>query len=187
MRHHHDYTDHDFILLYVGYLIPLKRPGFLIELMKDLNPSTKLLILGDGELMSECEHLVRELGLEDRVNLKGQIPNHTIHEYYQLADCHIMASESEGRPNVIYQAMACELPSLATAVGGIPEMIDHCETGYLLAFEKTEYINAIESLESNPNQRLEMGHKAHKKLMSFANDKNTVVTNHLKLYQKLFT
>lgn len=185
LRERKGYVAEDFLLVFVGYLIPVKRPMFILEVIKSLSPVTKLMILGEGELKEPLRKKINELDLGQRVSLPGQVPYHEIHEYFQMADLHIMASESEGRPNVVYQAMACGLPSLATAVGGLPEMIDHDQSGFLLEPEVKPYMDAIMYLQSHQEIREAYGQRAYQKLIGFGNHKDAVLQQHLKIYEKV--
>jgi glycosyltransferase involved in cell wall biosynthesis len=184
LRDKYGYKVEEPLLLFVGQLIPLKRPMLFLEVIKLLSPAIKLLILGDGELKDQLVKKVHEYGLDERVEIKGQVPYHEIHEYFQIADVHVMASENEGRPNVIYQAMACGIPSLATSVGGIPEMIDHDQSGLLLEPKVKSYVDAIEYLLANPSVKERFGNCAIQKLLGFGNVRNAVVNQHLNQYQK---
>lgn len=76
--------------------------------------------------------MVEQRGLQNYVHLAGYIPNDKIHLWYNSADIFVLPTYYEGTPNVVIEAMACELPVIATNVGGIPEVIEDKRTGVLV-------------------------------------------------------
>ncbi len=89
-----------------------------------------LIMYGDGPDLSRARELVRRLGMERQFLLPGY--SSQVIGALKGADFLINPSFSEGLPNVVLEAMAVGIPVLATAVGGIPELIAHKETGYLV-------------------------------------------------------
>ena len=170
------------IAIFVGYLIPLKGVDFLISLLKD-QPDYDLLVVGDGEMRSILE--AQAEGTRQRVHFVGTQPYHEIHRYFQACDLHLMASEREGKPNVIFQAMACGLPTISTAVGGIPEQILHDQTGILCDERKAEtFHNALEMI-SNDTRREEMGRRARERLLSLGIDLPSIARQHDGVYAEV--
>jgi glycosyltransferase involved in cell wall biosynthesis len=96
------------------------------------HPDLKLYVLGEGPLRSELDSLVRELRLEDRVQLLGKRPNQELQQWFNAAEVSCLASEREGWPNVVTESLACGTPVVATRVGGIPEIIHSRELGILV-------------------------------------------------------
>jgi glycosyltransferase involved in cell wall biosynthesis len=84
-------------------------------------PDVKALIIGDGQDRSTLERFCRERGLAPRVLFLGFQEN--IADYYQVLDLLVQPSFSEGLPNTVLEAMSFGVPVLATAVGGVPEVI----------------------------------------------------------------
>lgn len=92
-------------------------------------PDLHLLIAGEGALHSDLEEQARRLGIKERVHFLGyrkDVPRllHTIHAF-------VLSSKEEGLGTSVLDAMACNLPVVATAGGGIPEMVHHERTGLL--------------------------------------------------------
>lgn len=91
----------------------------------------KLVIVGEGP---ERAHVEGEIALNElgaRVIFAGQVSN--VRPFYSMADVLALPSHSEGSPNVLLEAMAANLPIVATAVGGVPEIVTHDETALLVA------------------------------------------------------
>ena len=83
-----------------------------------------------GPERSAIEDGIRRLGLSDRVTLTGQ--EASAEPYYGIADVCVLSSLSEGSPNALLEAMAAWVPVVATAVGGIPEIVSDGESALLI-------------------------------------------------------
>lgn len=121
------------VVLIVGRLSSEKDHRTLLEAMGRLQgntPPRHLLIVGDGPERPRIERTVRELGLAGSVTLTGQVPS--AEPYYGIADICVLSSLSEGSPNALLEAMAAGVPVVATAVGGVPEMVSHDESALLV-------------------------------------------------------
>ena len=81
----------------------------------------RLVIVGEGAERARIEQAARDLAIQDRVTLVGQVSD--VRPYYRMADVVAISSLSEGSPNVLLEAMAAGVPVVATSVGGIPEMV----------------------------------------------------------------
>lgn len=92
-------------------------------------PEARLRIVGDGPQEAQLRMLVATFGLEDRVEfVPGDLD---VREHYAAARVFALASVREGQPNVILEAMSCGLPVCATAVGGIPNLVENGVSGLL--------------------------------------------------------
>jgi glycosyltransferase involved in cell wall biosynthesis len=82
-------------------------------------------LVGGSQDYSPVEAQVREwiaaYGVEEAVEMTGLLPREAILPYYQRADVFVLTSLWEGLPNALLEAMACGLPAVATAVGGLPK------------------------------------------------------------------
>ncbi len=90
----------------------------------------KLVIVGDGPDRSSLEAYAESLGAKEQVVFAGQVTD--VQPFYALADVFVLPSISEGSPNVLLEAMAANLPVVATAVGGVPEIVEHNTTALLV-------------------------------------------------------
>ena len=123
------------IILAVGRLSKEKGHVLLIEAFKLLgerNPelACKLIIVGDGPERGRLEAAAESFGLRDRVTFAGQTGNVPL--FYAAADLMALPSHSEGSPIVLLEAMAANLPVVATSVGGVPEMVKDNESALLV-------------------------------------------------------
>lgn len=83
-----------------------------------------LTFVGDGAIRPDLEVLSKELGLQDRVTFRGQLPNpESVQKELRDADIFVMPSLHEGLPRALVEAMACALPCISSTVAGIPELL----------------------------------------------------------------
>jgi glycosyltransferase involved in cell wall biosynthesis len=95
-----------------------------------VRPDLHFVIVGDGELGPEIRDLARRFGLSSRVTFTGW--RHDLSRIYADLDVLVSCSKSEGTPFAIIEAMAAECPVVATAVGGVPDLLDDHVTGLLV-------------------------------------------------------
>lgn len=131
------------VVLMVAVIRRVKRHEIAIrgfaEFLLD-NPKAVLLLCGDGPLREATEQLCRELGIERSVLFLGHrddVPN-----VMAAADVLLLTSESEGIPQAISQGLGLGLPVVATAVGGVPELVQDGETGLLVPPEQPSAVTA---------------------------------------------
>ena len=142
-------------ILSVGNLVPLKGHNLVIEALSEL-PEVTLLIAGEGPYRAALEQLAQDRGVNNRVRFLGTISHVRMHEVYGAADVLVLASEREGWPNVLLEAMACGTPALAYSVGGVPEVIRSPAAGLLLSDRRPQTISeAVKGLLQNPPARAE--------------------------------
>ena len=119
------------LLVSVGNLVPLKGHEQVIRALEAL-PEAHLAIVGSGPDAGRLTALARSLGLESRVRLIGAVGHADLAEVYSAADVLVLASSSEGWPNVLLEAMACGTAVVATARGGMPEVVTTAAAGRLI-------------------------------------------------------
>jgi teichuronic acid biosynthesis glycosyltransferase TuaC len=121
------------VIIFVGNLVPVKGIDTLLEAISSLKRTDVLLCLvGDGFLRQSLESLASRLGVLTICIFVGGRPHHEIPFWLSAADCLALSSLSEGCPTILSEAMLCRVPIVATAVGGIPELIKHQQTGLLV-------------------------------------------------------
>lgn len=91
------------------------------RIVLDACPQARLRLVGEGPREAALRHAVQELALGEAVIFSGASPDPL--PYYQHAQIFALSSLREGQPNVILEAMACALPVVATAAGGIPDLV----------------------------------------------------------------
>ena len=119
------------IIVFVGRLEPVKGLDRLIQAISTLEDSVGFIIVGQGSLKKILIRQVQELGMEGRVQFYGAVEHHRLVDYFQAADLLALASYSEGWPTIILEAMACGIPVVSPAVGGVPEIIINNMLGVL--------------------------------------------------------
>jgi glycosyltransferase involved in cell wall biosynthesis len=123
----------DLVLITLARLIPAKGVQYLLQAISRLGrsfPTLKLVICGDGPFKGILLELAEKLGLSSKVIFTGFRTDAL--SLLQAADMFVLPSLSEGLPLSILEAMALGKPVVATRVGGIPEVIDHGKTGWLV-------------------------------------------------------
>ena len=130
----------------------------------DANDDLVFFIIGDGELRPELEKMIREKGLEKKAFLLGQIPD--AYRFLPAFDVFVLPSVKEGFPWALIEAMSAKLPVIATAVGGIPEIIDDRKNGLLIKpKDPVELADKIKEVLENDRLRNELGIQAHQTVL----------------------
>jgi glycosyltransferase involved in cell wall biosynthesis len=130
------------VVVSVGSLTESKNHSLLVSAFARLlkhNPNSKLYIIGEGSLRPVLEDLLRTEQLEQKVVVVGPRPNDQLALWFSAADVSCLTSRREGWPNVVMESLACGTPVVATAVGGIPEILCSPELG-LLVEENSESV-----------------------------------------------
>jgi len=135
------------ILLSVGHLTERKGFHVLIDAIGQLRhkqPDVLLCIVGDGVYRSRLEHQIRRLGVQDHVKLVGARDHSELYMWYSAAEVFCLASSREGWANVLLEAMACGIPTIATRVWGAPEIVVSDAFGILVRRSAAEFTHAAE-------------------------------------------
>lgn len=173
----------------VGQFLPSKDRETLIYTIKLLNKAQKInnvvfVLLGYGHLQTKLEQLVKSLHLEEHVKFVGS--DVSVEALFNISEFMVLnPKHSEGFGIVMLEAASLGKVHIGTTVGGIPEFIDHNQTGLLVPPENPHALaNAIEFLLNNPQENLRMGKNAKKKFEeSFMLD--NMITNMLDVYGTL--
>ncbi len=125
------------IVLSVGWLISRKNPYSFVNILKSYtDPDRKKFLfvwIGEGPLQSEMENEIYRNNLEEYVKFVGRKNPDEVAIWMNAADIFMLVSFSEGMPNVLYEAMACGTPVIASNVDGAAEILKHMKTGILVA------------------------------------------------------
>jgi N-acetyl-alpha-D-glucosaminyl L-malate synthase BshA len=117
-------SEQEKLLVHLSNFRPVKRILDVVEIFARVANAlpARLMMIGDGPDRSAAEHLALTLGVQDRIHFLGKQDN--VNELLPLADLMLMPSEMESFGLAALEAMACSVPSIATRVGGVPELID---------------------------------------------------------------
>ena len=173
------------ILIHLSNFRPVKRPTDVVEIFSRVRrevPSV-LLMVGDGPERSRSEWLVRDYGIADAVHFLGKRDN--IEELIGGADVLLLPSENESFGLVALEAMACEVPVVASRVGGLSEVVTDQVDGFLIpAGAVDEMAHATITLLQDEARRTRMGKAARKNARSrFCSTK--IIPQYVRLYQRV--
>ena len=182
------------IILHVSTFRPIKRISDCIEVMARMKQrvtgsgsqfGVKLLMCGDGPERAEAEALAKRLGVGDSVEFVGKQPQSRIREYLSAADLLLLPSQSESFGLTALEAMACEVPVIATRVGGIPEVVEDGGCGYLFEIGDVKGMSsAALRILSNESERVRLGARGRAIAVSqFATD--NIIPQYEDLYRRV--
>ncbi len=142
-----------------------------VKMLTEFGAPIKLLLLGDGEQRVELEVLASESGVTDKLFFAGFQDD--VEDWLNAMDIFVLPSLSEGTPMALLEAMASGLPCIASAVGGIPQVIDSGIDGILVApGNPKEICDAIYSLCADTEKQEILSHNAKQKITHKFNIKN---------------
>jgi len=142
-----------------GHEYLIKAARVLADKFKDL----KIVLVGDGELRAELEQAVVEAGLSETFIFLGFRSD--VRDLLSMFDIFVLPSLYEGLPNVILEAMATNLPVVATSVDGTVELVDDGETGYLVPpRDPGALVAKIGNLLESADLRRQFGRAGRKKV-----------------------
>jgi len=177
-------ADDEGILIHISNFRPLKRIEDVVEIFANVRKRRKarLLMVGDGPDRPKAEWLARTHGVADDVGFVGK--QNEMSQFLAVADILLLPSELESFGLVALEAMACEVPVIATAVGGIPEVVRHGVDGFLYEVGETSAMAAgCIFILSTPGAREELGRAARERALGeFSASK--IVLKYEDLYQR---
>ena len=142
-------------LVVVSRLVNQKNIDIVIKAVKRIEDKNILLnIVGDGPEVNNLKNLVKEKSLNKRVAFIGKIKNSELHNYLEDADIFIQASNYEGLPHSILEAINYEIPILSTEVGGCSAILNKGERGYIIPMpvSEVEISEEIRTIINNKNE-----------------------------------
>jgi len=121
--------------------------------------------VGDGPYLPTVKQLVRDLDLEQQITFPGACSD--VARRLSSSDIFCLISNWEGLPLTVLEAMRSGLPVIASSVGGVPEAVEHMDTGILVAkHDKNGLVAALNKLIDSPALRLKMGDKGRSKFLN---------------------
>jgi glycosyltransferase involved in cell wall biosynthesis len=165
------------IFIGIGRFVDKKAPYYTILAFKEVishYPNAKLVIAGDGPLWDSCRNLVRYYNLENKVLFPGVVSRDQYIEYLQTGLCFVQHSitasngDMEGTPVSLLEASAAGLPVISTRHAGIPDVILHKKTGFLVEEHDIEGMTKyMRLLLSDKNFAKYLGENAKNRVKNF--------------------
>jgi glycosyltransferase involved in cell wall biosynthesis len=161
LRRELDLADENKLVGIVARLVPIKNHRLFLQaaqVVAEAMPQARFLVVGDGELREELEAYACDLGLDGKILFTGW--RRDLPSLYADLDVVALTSINEGTPVSLIEAMAAGVPVVATAVGGVPDVVAEGEAGYLVESGDAEGMaQAIIELLRNPEKAKEMGQR----------------------------
>lgn len=181
----YDVNPNEKVIIHISNFRKVKRISDIIHTFHKITEEidAQLLLVGDGPELPRAHELVDKLALTDHVKFLGK--QKKISDLLAISDVKLLLSEQESFGLVLLEAMACGVPCIGTKVGGIPEVITHNETGYLVdpgdieeAARKAIYLLRNESVHHQFSKAAvqHVNHNFHSKL---------VVKQYMDLYDQI--
>ncbi len=176
----------EILLTHVSNFRPVKRPMDCIEILnkvREMGGNARLIMVGDGPERSACEYRCEQLGVCDYVSFVGKQDN--IADYLAISDIFILPSESESFGLAALEAQACQVPVIASRIGGIPEVITDKETGFLSDIGDIEKMSADTlRLVNDEDLRLTMGERSRNLAVS-RYSATEIIPQYMRFYEKV--
>jgi glycosyltransferase involved in cell wall biosynthesis len=191
-RHNPIYTEavvrrpyKEFTFGFLGRLSPEKRPQDFVQLAMQM-PSCQFRIAGDGPLTSHIAEEIATQRILNRCHLEGSTDNPLA--FLAGIDALVITSEVEGLPIALLEAMALELPVIATAIGGIPRVLVHRENGFLYNPCQIDELVSISTMLSQMtlSARQAIGRNARETVLK-GHTISTCATKYLTVFKQLVT
>lgn len=177
--------ERSFVVGTAGRLEPVKGPEFLLEAAKDIlsnYPQTYFVFAGDGPLRQRLERKAYELGINTNMRFLGW--RNDVTRVISIYDIFIFPSLNEGMGRVLVEAMALGKPVVASNVGGIPDLVTHGKTGFLVPpRDPGQLARYIQVLMEDEGKRKRMGQGGKEMALNFK--KEIMVEKIAELYDEL--
>ncbi len=173
------------ILVHISNFRPVKRVLDVIETFDRVRRRTpaRLLLVGDGPERPKVEQRCRELGICDSITLIGNLP--LVEEVLVGADLFLLTSDAESFGLSALEAMACKVPVVGAHAGGLPEVVEHGVTGYLLPVGDVDGMaEAAVGLLADPERHRRFGEEARRQaIQRFGQE--AVVAQYRRIYERV--
>lgn len=150
----------DIKLFFSGNLKPVKGLDMLLKALAILDQHTRertmLYVAGSGVYENEYRSMTKNLRLDKNVQFLGSLPLRDCYSLYKSCDIFVMPSRFESCPLSLLEAMGTGMPIIATAVGGIPEIVEDRKNGFLVSPDHVEIMKRIKYLIDHPEIRKQM-------------------------------
>ena len=179
------FTDDQINITIVSRLVSHKNIEKIIKAISDLNsPLINLNIIGDGPELNQLQKISLESNIKDNIIFHGKLNRDEINHIFLNSDIYIQASNYEGLPHSLLEAMSYGIPVLCTPVGECKEILGNEDRGYILDLPVSK--NNIKSKISEIIGEKDIANKKGERGKDFINEKYNL-TNLFNLYKNLFT
>jgi glycosyltransferase involved in cell wall biosynthesis len=155
------------LILCVARQVAVKNLGLLLDacaLLLQRGVNFRCVMVGDGPCRGELEEKRSRLGLTKIVQMPGSAEQAEVLKWWQRAAVGVLTSDNEGMPVSLMEAASCGVPVAATAVGGVPELIEDGITGLLTPPNDAEALAAaLARLLEDPDLRMRLGKAARQR------------------------
>ena len=179
-------TETEKVIVHISNFRKVKRIEDVVHTFFNIQQEieAKLILIGDGPECAVISELVDSLGIKDKVLFLGK--QKRVEEILSIADVKLLMSQKESFGLVLLEAMACGVPCIGTNVGGIPEVIDHGKTGYLVELGDTaQAAKYAVHLLTHTDTHEQFAHNAlevvHHRFHS-----STIVEQYIRLYNSVY-
>lgn len=160
-------SEHALLAGFVGRLSPEKAPDLFVRavaLLRDSLPDAHFVLVGDGPMKFTLRESIGQQGLDSNVHVLGGVDD--VGPVYHDLDLLVSSSHSEAMPLALMEGMASGLPVVATRVGGVPEIVEHGGTGWLVAPRDVEDLaGRMHQMLTQPEMRRRMGEQARARMV----------------------
>lgn len=174
------------ILVHLSNFRAVKRPVDCVEIFAKVlekGGDAKLVFVGDGPEYSAVHHRARVLNVLDRTIFVGKQPN--IADYLGIADVSLLPSETESFGLAVLEAQACEVPVVASRVGGIPEVVNDGESGFLSEVGNTDKMSDDVLKILNDDELHESFGKKGRELAVSRYSADKIIPQYISFYEKV--
>jgi D-inositol-3-phosphate glycosyltransferase len=152
-------------VLFAGRLDPFKGPDLLLQVAAMMKVEAQIVIVGgnitgEDKDLQKLRDLAQELHIDNRVHFLGAQPQQELSWFYSAADVTVVPSYHETFGLTAVEALACGTPVVATRAGGLTTVVQHDETGFLVARTPEAFAEHIDTLLCNPTLRYSMSMKS---------------------------
>jgi glycosyltransferase involved in cell wall biosynthesis len=167
VRRRHGIAPGKFVVGWFGRMTAVKRTDDLLTMLagaRERGVDALLLLVGDGDDRDRLEQRAHDLGLARSCLFVGY--QEDVAPWYAICDAVVLTSASEGTPVTIIEALAAGRPVVATKVGGVPDVVEEGETGFLVRPRDTHAIaERLEILARDPERRAAMGELGRRRML----------------------
>jgi N-acetyl-alpha-D-glucosaminyl L-malate synthase BshA len=174
------------LLVHVSNFRAVKRPIDCVEILAKVlekGANARLIMVGDGPERAATHHRARQLNVLEQTEFVGKQAK--IADYLAIADIFLLPSEEESFGLAALEAQACEVPVVATRVGGLPEVVADKESGFLSDIGDTEKMSG-DAIKLLSDEKLHQAFGARGRELAIARySSELVIPQYIKFYEKV--